>query len=72
MGFTKLGDPFVGIFHYILSTIDVMEQVGPVVDPSGLRPHFEGQYISAGYCGHGMPRAYAWWVPLFSKVSLLC
>ncbi|KAI0351289.1 FAD dependent oxidoreductase [Trametes cingulata] len=48
MGFTKTGDPFVG----------------PVLDPadpaSGVH---EGQYIAAGYTGHGMPRAYSWCVP---------
>ncbi|EPQ56208.1 FAD dependent oxidoreductase [Gloeophyllum trabeum ATCC 11539] len=37
MGFTAIGDPFVG--------------------PIGER--FEGQYISAGYSGHGMPRAFS-------------
>ncbi|KAG7448005.1 FAD dependent oxidoreductase [Guyanagaster necrorhizus] len=42
MGYTKMGDPFVG----------------PVIDPSHPEGH-EGQYISAGYTGHGMPRAYA-------------
>ncbi|KAJ7923506.1 FAD dependent oxidoreductase [Mycena leptocephala] len=44
MGYTKLKDPFVG----------------PVVDksePDGER--FKGQYISAGYSGHGMPRAFS-------------
>ncbi|KAF9462553.1 FAD dependent oxidoreductase [Collybia nuda] len=42
MGFTKLGDPFVG----------------PVIDKS--RPEeLQGQYISAGYSGIGMTRAYA-------------
>lgn len=43
MGFTKTGDPFVG----------------PVVDPSGDEKPFEGQYLSAGFSGHGMPRAFA-------------
>ncbi|PIL27976.1 hypothetical protein GSI_09920 [Ganoderma sinense ZZ0214-1] len=43
MGFTKTGDPFVG----------------PVLDPATGQPDsFKGQYISAGYSGHGMPRAY--------------
>ncbi|KLO12711.1 DAO-domain-containing protein [Schizopora paradoxa] len=46
MGFTKLTDPFVG----------------PVVDlnsnASG-KTSYLGQYISAGYTGHGMPRTYA-------------
>ncbi|KAJ7148514.1 FAD dependent oxidoreductase [Mycena crocata] len=43
MGFTRLKDPFVR-----------------VVDKSD--PHdgrFQGQYISAGYSGHGMPRAFS-------------
>ncbi|EMD39375.1 hypothetical protein CERSUDRAFT_82107 [Gelatoporia subvermispora B] len=45
MGFTKSGDPFVG----------------PVVDPSvpESAQTYKGQYISAGYSGHGMPRAFA-------------
>ncbi|GLB41219.1 putative FAD dependent oxidoreductase [Lyophyllum shimeji] len=44
MGYTALGDPFVG----------------PVVNPKSSQPdEFKGQYISAGYTGHGMPRAYA-------------
>ncbi|KAK0196901.1 FAD dependent oxidoreductase-domain-containing protein [Armillaria mellea] len=32
--------------------------VGSVIDPSNPKG-YEGQYISAGYTGHGMPRAYA-------------
>ncbi|CAL1713984.1 unnamed protein product [Somion occarium] len=45
MGFTRSGDPFVG----------------PVVDHnnSSNNTAYEGQYVSAGYTGHGMPRAYA-------------
>jgi len=44
MGFTRLGDPFVG----------------PVIDQSNSNSEsFRGQYIAAGYTGHGMPRAYA-------------
>jgi len=45
MGYTTSGDPFVG----------------PVVDPaqSGSAELFKGQYISGGYTGHGMPRAFA-------------
>ena len=30
-------------------------------DP-GSRFTYQGQYISAGYTGHGMPRAFAWYV----------
>ncbi|KAG6889551.1 hypothetical protein C0995_016678 [Termitomyces sp. Mi166 len=57
MGYTKVGDPFVG----------------PVVDPAQPQSeeYFKGQYISAGYTGHGMPRGYAWWVPS-SGFSLAC
>ncbi|TCD71719.1 hypothetical protein EIP91_005485 [Steccherinum ochraceum] len=45
MGFTKSTDPFVG----------------PVVDRSKPQDNrsFEGQYVAAGYSGHGMPRAFA-------------
>ncbi|KIP01827.1 hypothetical protein PHLGIDRAFT_131084 [Phlebiopsis gigantea 11061_1 CR5-6] len=43
MGFTKTGDPFVG----------------PVVSASGDPKPFEGQYLSAGFSGHGMPRTFA-------------
>ncbi|EIW78766.1 FAD dependent oxidoreductase [Coniophora puteana RWD-64-598 SS2] len=44
MGYTKMGDPFVG----------------PVIDPSdpGSAEKYKGQYISAGYTGHGMPRTF--------------
>ncbi|KAG5643493.1 hypothetical protein DXG03_000734 [Asterophora parasitica] len=42
MGYTKIGDPFVG----------------RVLTPDG-SSQVPGQYISAGYTGHGMPRAYA-------------
>ncbi len=43
-------------------------QVGPVnalIHNNHLRAaryRQEGQYIAAGYSGHGMPRAYAWYV----------
>ncbi|ESK91144.1 fad dependent oxidoreductase [Moniliophthora roreri MCA 2997] len=45
MGYTKTGDPFLG----------------PVVlDPDHPVPmkEYEGQYLAAGYNGHGMPRAF--------------
>ncbi|OJA15908.1 hypothetical protein AZE42_10094 [Rhizopogon vesiculosus] len=42
MGFTEAGDPLVG----------------PVVDPDGNIDTFKGQFIAAGYSGHGMPRAF--------------
>lgn len=45
MGYTASGDPFVG----------------PVIDSEkpAEAEAFKGQYISAGYSGHGMPRAFA-------------
>ncbi|KAG2141859.1 FAD dependent oxidoreductase [Suillus clintonianus] len=42
MGFTDAGDPLVG----------------PVIGPDGNVDTFKGQFIAAGYCGHGMPRAF--------------
>jgi hypothetical protein len=40
-----------------------LSQVGPVLDKfkSGGIP-YEGQYIAAGFSGHGMPRAFGWFV----------
>jgi hypothetical protein len=35
-------------------------QVGRVKDANG--SIVTGQYLSAGYTGHGMPRAYGWFV----------
>ncbi|KAJ7736538.1 FAD dependent oxidoreductase [Mycena maculata] len=44
MGFTRSGDPFVG----------------PVVNQTAADGgNFKGQYMSAGYSGHGMPRAFS-------------
>ncbi|KAI0640665.1 FAD dependent oxidoreductase [Trametes meyenii] len=44
MGYTKTGDPFVG----------------PVIDPAHpTSGAYKGQYVSAGYTGHGMPRAFS-------------
>ncbi|KAG6908298.1 hypothetical protein DXG01_005399 [Tephrocybe rancida] len=37
-----------------------MEWVGPVVDASKPADYYKGQYMAAGFTGHGMPRAYAW------------
>lgn len=47
-----------------------LPQVGPVIDPRdpNSRAKYEGQYISAGYTGHGMPRAFAWYV-YFASLS---
>jgi hypothetical protein len=36
-------------------------QVGPVLDGSQPDGAYEGQFISAGYNGHGMTRAFAWY-----------
>ncbi|KAL1701787.1 FAD dependent oxidoreductase [Schizophyllum commune] len=49
MGFTRLGVPFVG---------PVLDKTKSETDAET----FKGQYISAGYTGHGMPKAYAWCV----------
>ncbi|KAJ7083789.1 FAD dependent oxidoreductase [Mycena epipterygia] len=43
MGYTALNIPFVG----------------PVLDPAAPDDFYAGQFISAGYTGHGMPRAFA-------------
>jgi len=63
MGYTAVGDPFVipiGICSF-LHVIEACFQVGPVVGPSTVgTAGYEGQYIAAGYRGHGMPRGYAW------------
>ncbi|KAF9530082.1 FAD dependent oxidoreductase [Crepidotus variabilis] len=55
MGFTKNGDPYVG----------------PVLRPesSNRDNEFEGQYIAAGYTGHGMVRAYACAEALASMIA---
>ena len=34
-------------------------KVGPVPTPGRTGSYLVGQYIAAGYSGHGMPRAYA-------------
>lgn len=44
MGYTRQGDPFVG----------------PVIDPADpANDKYKGQFVSAGYSGHGMPRAFS-------------
>ncbi|KAG1722482.1 FAD dependent oxidoreductase [Suillus lakei] len=45
MGYTKMGDPFVGPVADLL-----------VTSPDG--DLYKKQYIAAGYAGHGMPRAF--------------
>ncbi|KAG1747870.1 FAD dependent oxidoreductase [Suillus paluster] len=45
MGYTKMGDPFVGPIAGLLAT-----------NPE--RDLYKKQYIAAGYTGHGMPRAF--------------
>ena len=44
MGYTRNRDPFVG----------------PVVDSTQSNIDYAGQFVSAGYTGHGMPRAFGW------------
>ncbi|KZP19709.1 FAD dependent oxidoreductase [Athelia psychrophila] len=43
MAMTRIHDPFVG----------------PVLDPEGEKDLYQGQFIAAGYSGHGMPRAFS-------------
>jgi hypothetical protein len=78
MGFTKTRDPFVSVlscgdFLFVYGSY----KVGPVFDPDHLsspsQPNaYEGQYIAAGYTGHGMARAFAWLVNLSTGLSLFC
>ena len=43
-----------------------LSQVGPVLDKFELGGvPYEGQYIVAGFSGHGMPRAFGWFVYSF-------
>ncbi len=68
MGFTELGDPLVRSCLIFLSypsvkAIYLSSQVGPVLnkfEPGGIP--YGGQYIVAGFSGHGMPRALGWFV----------
>lgn len=42
--------------------------MGPVLDKfelGGVPYEYEGQYIAAGFSGHGMPRAFGWFVCSF-------
>jgi hypothetical protein len=74
MGFTELGDPFVRsclvfpdhAIYTMAPSPHFLPQVGPVLDKFKLEGvPIEGQYIAAGYSGHGMPRAFAWFVCSF-------
>ncbi|KAG6916229.1 hypothetical protein DXG01_007812 [Tephrocybe rancida] len=61
MGITKVGDPFVSL-NRLLPTLDdrfMCFKVGPVVDATQIADYYKGQYMAAGYTGHGMPRGYA-------------
>ncbi|PPQ93484.1 hypothetical protein CVT25_008478 [Psilocybe cyanescens] len=51
MAYTKSGDPFVGPVRQV--------QVATNDDEDHSENQYDGQYISAGYSGHGVPRAYA-------------
>jgi hypothetical protein len=63
MGYTSTGDPFVR------SSLSEKKpwlkgdatQVGPIdkLFHEGAA-EYKGQYIAAGYTGHGMPRAFGW------------
>jgi hypothetical protein len=76
MGYTKLGDPFVRTSNLCPELVTelsvcVNQKVGPVCDPSQPERGFKGHFISAGYGGHGMPRAFAWYVKFWMKLHLL-
>ena len=61
MGFTATGNPLVRPSRRQFTRPSHYEQVGPVVDNRNLSGQdFAGLYISAGFSGHGMPRATAW------------
>jgi hypothetical protein len=69
MGFTKLGDPFVRSCLILWIAFSPSRQVGPVLDKFELGGvPYEGQYIVAGFSGHGMPRAFGWFVSSFLSV----
>ncbi|CAE6471225.1 unnamed protein product [Rhizoctonia solani] len=58
MGFTRSGDPMASFHCKYARTYSITSpQVGPVFASPG--DQLPGHYISAGYSGHGMPRAFA-------------
>lgn len=70
MGFTELGDPFVRscliFLDHRYKATHSLSQVGPVLDKFELGGvPYEGQYVVAGFSGHGMPRAFGWFVCSF-------
>lgn len=53
----------------VLKATHPLSQVGPVLDKFELGGvPYEGQYIIAGFTGHGMPRAFGWFVYSFLLV----
>jgi hypothetical protein len=40
----------------------LIKKVGPVLEEYGSSDKYKGQFIAAGYGGHGMPRTFAWFV----------
>ena len=62
MAYTATSDPFVSVGRsQTIAQGSFASQVGRVVDPSN-PTGYKGHYVSAGYSGHGMPRAFAWCV----------
>ncbi|KAH7914955.1 FAD dependent oxidoreductase [Hygrophoropsis aurantiaca] len=63
MAFTKMGDPFVGPLADLLFPGEkedpgMNETEGREKERETERETYKGQYIAAGYSGHGMPRAF--------------
>lgn len=70
MGFTKDGDPFISDRLNNKNSltrlyVNLTQQVGPVVAPREFTTDgkidtkkYDGQYIAAGFPGHGMPRIF--------------
>ena len=47
----------------LLCCLPRISQVGPVPDSAGGEgKYLPGQFIAAGYVGHGMSRAYSWYI----------
>ena len=52
-----------------MGPVTVPEELLTTAEVNAQADYYEGQYISAGYSGHGMPRAFAWLVPCVSLHS---
>lgn len=72
MAYTEIGDPFVRLVVCLFDMCDDFPQVGPVDKLPGARGNdaalYTGQFIAAGYSGHGMPRAFGWYAPFLHPI----